>query len=330
MQAAGRLRQFGVGQRLVLTAQHDIDASIRAAAAAADSASSTSAPPPQPPPPPPQRARRNLFGQVQLASEGGASPRPQPSAATSVRHVLLWIMGNTIAASRARLTEWASNGLHFAATSHGAPHSKALLPEKLAIDAFYAHALVQRDVAHAVAAHAGARFDGKWRGSAHPGAAAVVDRVVANAACFGAGMVASSSSLDEECEREQEQEKEQEAEARRSGGMDPPREALPFSLSCEALCSHLQRRSTGRGRGAALPAARGERLARRGGNRPGWRAARRLVNPGHLILRGDPLANPARGHEMGRARRRQARTGHMDDIQRALLVTRSVAVESKS
>jgi hypothetical protein len=140
-------------------------------------------------------AQRDVHDAICAAADG---------ADVSVRAALGWVLGNTVAASRAGLLEWSLNGLHYAST-HGAPDA-ALADEKLSLDAFYAAAAAPQDVGALVAEHAAASS------APAPSLQSYADEVQARASAYGAGALIVASALEEECERELEQEEEQEQE----------------------------------------------------------------------------------------------------------------------
>lgn len=198
---------------------------------------------------------------------------PVPSSAVTVDAALRWVMDNTINASRVGLSEWASNGLHFAETT-GNPGSM-LLEERLEIAQFYSHALRKQSVAAVVkqqaarcrtgplALGAPAVPGGAGGGaeepmaidsvngtptaaasapSASPGVLAaartLVDRVEAHAKRHGKNVMVVATDLDEECEREIEQEVEQEEEVEE----EVPREE-PAAEARRSPCSPCLRRA---------------------------------------------------------------------------------------
>jgi hypothetical protein len=111
MQAAGRLRKLGKGQRLRIVGTADVTAKIRSTCSAA----------------------------------------PAPRAKLTSRHVLQWVMHNTVQATQNGVLEWSYQGLLFAAT-RGAPEH-ALQPELLDLEAMYAGSRCRRPVADVVQEH---------------------------------------------------------------------------------------------------------------------------------------------------------------------------------
>ncbi|KXZ43396.1 hypothetical protein GPECTOR_91g550 [Gonium pectorale] len=117
MQAAGRLRRLGRGQRLRFAATPDVADGIRRHAAAAVAAAAGN-------------------GDDPWGGGGGdgwveGQEGPEPSA----RSVLSWGMANTVASNQHGLAQWARHGLHFA-TCAGAPW-RELQDEVLDLDSLY-------------------------------------------------------------------------------------------------------------------------------------------------------------------------------------------------
>ncbi|GLC49187.1 thioredoxin-disulfide reductase [Pleodorina starrii] len=188
MQAAGRLRQLGRGQRLHFTAAGDVTDKIlrlRAAAAVSSSSSSSSAPSPV--------------------------------------DVLRWVMSNTVEATQRGVVPWASQGLHFAAT-RAAPPERALQDEVLQLYDLYGGSMAEQPAAELVKTraqhvrllllHEQHLVDG---GSVGHAEVELVERIQTQAAEVGSGhnVVAGAGAGDEECERELEQEEEEEQEVER-------------------------------------------------------------------------------------------------------------------
>lgn len=213
MQAAGRLRQLGRGQTLVLVGLPDVTDKVVAASSGAQQQGSG-------------------------AASSAAGSRAQPS----MQAVLQWVMGNTVTATLGGVLEWAGQGIHFAVTK-GAP-DRALLPEKLQLRDFFGGAKAREPMAAVVKAaaddarrqlqkHAGtaagsassasASGSNGSAGSAGFGTAereALVAKVQKLAGKLGRGhQVVAGQGADQECEREIEQEEEEEEERE----LQPPR-----------------------------------------------------------------------------------------------------------
>ncbi|GLC35571.1 thioredoxin-disulfide reductase [Pleodorina starrii] len=215
MQAAGRLRQLGRGQRLHFTAAVDVtDKILRLRAAAAVSSS--------------------------LSSSSSSSSAPSPV------DVLRWVMSNTVEATQRGVVPWASQGLHFAAT-RAAPPEGALQDEVLQLYDLYGGSMAEQPAAELVntrAQHVRLLLLNKLQqqqmqvdgddgndnddyddyddddcggGSVRHAEVELVDRIQAQAAEVGSGhnVVAGASAGDEECERELEEEEEEEQEVER-------------------------------------------------------------------------------------------------------------------
>eukprot|EP00775_Hariotina_reticulata_P001981 gene1981-2303_t len=119
MQAAGRMRQLGRGQQLVVAGMPD----------GSDSSSNTSV--------------WNLFAS-RPSSDICKTSEP------NMQQVLQWTMVNTIKASQSGLPEWAAQGAHFAATAD--VPEKALQPENMQLNELYASKKVSEPVEQLVAA----------------------------------------------------------------------------------------------------------------------------------------------------------------------------------
>jgi len=106
VQAAGRMRQLGSGQRLVLAAQDEVHDAI-------------------------------------FQSTPNASPSLNKEE-SEMGDILHWIMTNTLQASMAGLTECIDNGIHFAETTEDP--DKAKIPEKTALADMYSSAIKEASV----------------------------------------------------------------------------------------------------------------------------------------------------------------------------------------
>jgi hypothetical protein len=187
LQAAGRLRQLGRGQRLLVMGLPDVSDKIRAAAAASDTSSSTSS-----------------------SSSSGAEP--------TVLQLLQWTMDNTVRGSQAGVAEWASQGCHFAATAC-APEL-ALQEEKLQLDELYGASRAPEPVGQVLSAIADRH---RQICSSSSGEAALsrdvtnrhslIQQIEQKGRQLGKGYsVIAGSGLSEEVERELQEEEEQEEE----------------------------------------------------------------------------------------------------------------------
>lgn len=118
MQAAGRLRMLGRGQGLCFVGTKDVSAKIRSVnglePAGHDGGSSGT------------KKQRLALATAAAAAAGLTS-----------RHVLQWVMHNTVQATQRGLVEWAGQGLHFAATK-GAPE-RMLQDELLELQVGHTH-----------------------------------------------------------------------------------------------------------------------------------------------------------------------------------------------
>ncbi|KAG2492053.1 hypothetical protein HYH03_009551 [Edaphochlamys debaryana] len=205
MQAAGRLRQLGRGQKLWLTAAPDIAAKIRCASG--------------------------------VATGTSLDARPCRSAAEAV---LRWVMANTVDATLAGVQAWADQGLTFAA-SGGVPQPA---DELLELADFYGGSKGLVSVAQAVEALAVAKQGGAQAGRAPPvGAGGVLfsTQIVELSAEYGEGhMVVAGGRADEECERELEQEEEEEEEVEREQNLAPDSlHGIPWSTKVYATDNFL-------------------------------------------------------------------------------------------
>ncbi|EFJ48407.1 hypothetical protein VOLCADRAFT_91060 [Volvox carteri f. nagariensis] len=236
MQAAGRLRQLGRGQRLHFAAPPDVTAKVRrlsglpAAEPGADGAGASGLPIALP--------RLHMLRHIRAffarhtsskAADTGNSTvsdsrlRGGQQQPTTALHVLLWVMANTVTATLGGVMQWSTHGLHFAATKD-APE-RALHDEVLELGPLYGGSKAPQPVGEVVASKVRQRLhhcrdgsgggDGSGGLSAH--AADLMMRIGDQAALYGRGhMVAAGGGAvaagDEECERELEEEREREKE----------------------------------------------------------------------------------------------------------------------
>ncbi|KAG2494611.1 hypothetical protein HYH03_007376 [Edaphochlamys debaryana] len=198
MQAAGRLRQLGRGQKLWLTAAPDVAAKIRSASGA--------------------------------ATRNSLDARPCRAAAEAV---LRWVMANTVDATLAGVQAWADQGLTFAA-SGGVPRPA---DELLELADFYGGSKGLVPVAQAVEALAAAKQQGGTQAGRVPpvGAGGVqqyATQIVEHSAEYGEDhMVVAGGRADEECERELEQEEEKEEEVEQEVPRVTPRTETTWNLA---------------------------------------------------------------------------------------------------
>ncbi|KAG2492072.1 hypothetical protein HYH03_009568 [Edaphochlamys debaryana] len=198
MQAAGRLRQLGRGQKLWLAAAPDVAAKIRSGSGA--------------------------------AAVAALDARPCRSAAEAV---LRWVMANTVDATLAGVQAWADQGLSFAA-SGGVPQPA---DELLELADFYGGSKGNVPVARAVEALAAAKQQGGAQAGRVPpvgpgGVQQYVTQIMERSTEYGEGhMVVAGGRADEECERQLEQEEEEEEEVEREVPRVTPRSETNWSLS---------------------------------------------------------------------------------------------------
>lgn len=100
MQAAGRMRLLGNGQRLVFLSTQEVTAAIRHACSSSSKHGSEMQ----------HMGAHNHQGQQQVES---AFYEGQTDSLTSW-HVLVWVMGNSRRALQQGIVEWAAKGLHYA------------------------------------------------------------------------------------------------------------------------------------------------------------------------------------------------------------------------
>lgn len=219
MQAAWRLRQLGRGQRLCFAAANEITAKIRQVnglTPVKPAVLAVTEPP--------------GHGSVVGGVEAVVMPPRNEHPLVTAEHVLRWVMHNTVQATLHGVVQWASNGLHFAATK-GAPQ-RALLPEVLDVDALYGSSKVQQPVAEVVQAKArlcllrcggddsdsgGGNKNGRGVGLS-ASMAQLMNCIAGRAELYGAGHYIRASvgaAGDEECERELEREEAEEQEEER-------------------------------------------------------------------------------------------------------------------
>jgi hypothetical protein len=200
LQAAGRLRKLGKGQRLRIAGTPDVSAKIlhsATAAAASAAAPSGSAP-----------ARKCAHGRASASQVARAGT--QPDAVTS-REVLQWVMGNTVGATLRGLLEFSKQGLLFA-TTRGAPE-RTLQPEVLALEELYGASRRHRPLPAVVRQASEQRLAGA---SLAGDMGELVGSLAQRAEEYGSGhSVLAHGGLGEECERELEREEEKEEEVER-------------------------------------------------------------------------------------------------------------------
>jgi hypothetical protein len=175
LQAAGRLRQLGGGQRLVVMGLPDVTDKIRAAAA------------------------------YTLRSSSSKEP--------SMLQLLQWTMDSTVKGSQAGVAEWASQGCHFAATK-GAPEL-ALQPEKLQLDELYGVSRAPEPVGQVLSAIAARhkQLCSSSGAALSPDALSRITQIEQKGQQLGQGYsVIADRGLSEEVERELQEEEEQEEE----------------------------------------------------------------------------------------------------------------------
>lgn len=166
MQAAGRLRQLGRGQTLLVVGLPDVSSKIAGAAAAA-AAEGTQV----------QTASAALVAAAaggqgssfegKVTQSGASLHLPQPSpkkqkgskrhpahTEPNMRAVLTWVMQNTVQATLSGISEAASQGMQFAATYGGSPES-CVLPERLEVVDLYGSSRVMEAVPALLAGVAG-------------------------------------------------------------------------------------------------------------------------------------------------------------------------------
>ncbi|KXZ49831.1 hypothetical protein GPECTOR_19g282 [Gonium pectorale] len=195
MQAAGRLRQLGRGQRLRFAATPDVTAKIAARSA--------------------NQQRR----------------QQQPLEPTA-RCVLRWVMANTVEATLRGVTQWAAHGLHFAATK-GVPE-RVLQDEILDLDSLYGGSRAELPLDQVVrsrvraAQHRCEGGEGGEGGGAGlaPAMRQLMEEIGARGVENGSGFVVlagGGAAEDEECERELEEEEEEEEEQEKQVPRASPR-----------------------------------------------------------------------------------------------------------
>ncbi|GLC35648.1 hypothetical protein PLESTM_000350400 [Pleodorina starrii] len=219
MQAAGRLRQLGRGQRLRFAAAVDITAKIRQLSGLlpehAPAADATKVPP--------LHLIRKPKGRATSHQQRHprAEPPPQHQPPTAALHVLRWVMYNTVQATLRGVVQWSNHGLHFAATKD-AP-ARALHDEVLELGDLYGGRKAAKPMAEVVAAKARHRRQrcseqgGGGGGGLDPDMDGLMSRIEDRAALYGRGymVTAGTAADDEECERELEEEEEEEQEVER-------------------------------------------------------------------------------------------------------------------
>jgi hypothetical protein len=184
MQAAGRLRLLGRGQMLHFAAMPEVTAKI-------------------------WEVNHHVPSSM-AGSGGGGMEQPTP------RHVLQWVMANTVAATLDGILQWSKQGLFFAATK-GQP-DQAVVGEVMQLEELYRPGRMLQPVGEVVQAISSAR----QKAAAGPGGLAqpmadlmqaISGRAQQNGECYD--VLCGQEGVDEEMERELEQEQEQEQEQER-------------------------------------------------------------------------------------------------------------------
>jgi hypothetical protein len=198
MQAAGRMRQLGRGQTLLVMGQPDITAKIAATAAAGTSAapsasatqplaqpSSAAAAAPATPastasPGRPKKAmglkRKKATAPISRSSSSSSSSNGSGSSGSGackpdMRGVLSWVLCNTVQGTLSGIPQAASQGMQFAAT-YGGPPEACVLPERLSVSELYGSSKVVEPVGQllqGVAQHYIAHAHSHWTNPSHLG-----------------------------------------------------------------------------------------------------------------------------------------------------------------
>ncbi|EGD72573.1 hypothetical protein PTSG_04309 [Salpingoeca rosetta] len=180
MQAAGRLRQLGRGQKIVLLLSKQAE----------------------------QLVRESQLGAQGNASSGAAKKGSSQSIETA--HVLQWIVSNTIAASQNHLTLWAAQGTAFGATKRVPNLTKQ--PEKLGLEVLYECARIAEPTAKLMQKlRADIVGDAATETVADEGSDPIFTQILDLCEVFGVREV-EAGAADQECERELERVREQEQE----------------------------------------------------------------------------------------------------------------------
>jgi hypothetical protein len=228
MQAAGRLRQLGRGQTLLLMGLPDISSKIAAAAGARSSVT--------------KQAAFGITNLIRRAAQTASTPASTAAGPPDMRAVLSWVMANTVEATLSGIAEAAHQGMQFAATYGGAPQG-CVVPERLSVEELYGSRKVQEPlpqllqvVAEHYTAHPAMHVTPAGDSSSSTGASTKSTGVRSSSSSSSAprdnmtavtsirGVLRRFSGLgqghavlagqgtDEECERELEQEEEEETE----------------------------------------------------------------------------------------------------------------------
>jgi hypothetical protein len=220
MQAAGRMRQLGLGrQTLHVVGTPDVTDKIRAAntcpevdktsekgnsksnssskSKSSSKSSSNSS----------SSSRKRVNGPTQdVGATGGGVD------AVQMQHVLQWVMANTVEANQHGVVQWAGHGLHFAVTQ-GAPE-RAWLDEKLEVKELYGSSQGMQPVETVVTAMVEKQLQRCNNGAGLGTAQQELLRTVEEKSVkYGEGyLVRTGHAPDEECERELEEEVDEEEE----------------------------------------------------------------------------------------------------------------------
>eukprot|EP00038_Savillea_parva_P003371 m.124697 g.124697 ORF g.124697 m.124697 type:complete len:1973 (+) comp11157_c2_seq1:733-6651(+) len=124
-----------------------------------------------------------------------------------MKHVLEWVVRNTIEASRNGLLEWAYNGIHYWKT-HGSPQAE-VQDERLSLDEFYNNQPEARDLAEIIEALIQKTPKPSDVSRLEDSDIATIGK---RATLYGRGKRIVVAAFDEECERELEREEEQQEE----------------------------------------------------------------------------------------------------------------------
>jgi hypothetical protein len=164
-------------------------------------------------------APHEVVNQLKQAREG---PR--------LNDVLDWVMTNTVEATARGLTEWANQGTHFATTAD--EPDRAFLDEMLALDDLYSNAMIEKPVPSIVKSIQ-ERYLRRCAGACppRPESMELLRTVRERVALYGREFKATSTRLDEECERELELEIEEEQEIEREFPSVEPRREVDWDFS---------------------------------------------------------------------------------------------------
>jgi hypothetical protein len=202
MQAAGRLRNLGRNQKLVIAGRPDVFS--------------------------------KLHGSTNSSS--GLSRGQKDHFEATVSQVLLWAMKNTVEATSEGLFNWANQGLFFSST-FGKDPKFCITEEVLKLEDMYGKSFTEETVSkHINDAH---QYHMKRTGgkeALHSSVKGMVDLILEQVDKYGRDFTISTRGCDEECERELQMENEQEEVAENEVPSMKPMSEKPWPFKTALTC----------------------------------------------------------------------------------------------